>query len=98
MEQEISDGDREARLSSSGTEALIQSAFLQTEQRRIALNPALLDDEKLPEAERVAALHEIFHRNIRRRQMERLAQHLSPVLGATLPPNLLKAVSETGGI
>ncbi len=71
------------------TESLIRDAFLVSASKRITINPAFLDDEKLPEGERVAVLQEVFNRNIRLRQLERLARCLSPVLGGMLPPNVL---------
>jgi cell division control protein 6 len=71
------------------TENLIHNAFLNSHSKRIVLNPQFLDDEKLPEVERVAVLQEVFHRNIRLKQLERLAKCLSPVLGGMLPPNVL---------
>jgi len=89
MNEKTSDGLPAPTQPAQGTESLIQEAFLRATRRRVALNPSLLDDEKLPEAERVAALREIFHRNIRGRQTERLARHISPALGGALPPNLL---------
>jgi cell division control protein 6 len=89
MPQKISDATTQEEGRAIGTESLIAEAFLSATQRRITTNPALLDDEKLPEAERVAALREIFHRNIRQKQMERLARHIAPVLGGTPPPNVL---------
>jgi len=89
MPQKISDAKTQEDGRAIGTESLIAEAFLSATQRRITTNPALLDDEKLPEAERVAALREIFHRNIRQKQMERLARHIAPVLGGTPPPNVL---------
>lgn len=71
------------------TESLIRDAFLNSRSKRIILNPHFLDDEKLPEGERVAVLQEVFNRNIRLKQLERLAKCLSPVLGGMLPPNVL---------
>jgi len=73
----------------TGTESLLQEAFQAGTARRIAVNPAYLDDEKLPESERVAVLKEVFDRNIRMRHIERLARFLSPLLGGALPQNLL---------
>jgi cell division control protein 6 len=52
-------------------------------------NAEFLDDEKLPEGERMEVLREIFHRNIRLKQLERLARCLSPVVGGIQPANLL---------
>lgn len=75
--------------SSLGTESLIQAALAVSASRRIAIHPQYLDDEKLPEAERVAVLREVFHRNIRLRQIERLARFLAPVVTGVLPPNVL---------
>jgi len=73
----------------SGTETLIQQALAITQARRIVVNPQYLDDEKLPEIERIAVLQEVFHRNIRMKQIERLANFLAPVIAGLLPPNLL---------
>ena len=87
MTQETSDGTPER--STTATESLIREAFSSAAERRITTNPSLLDDEKLPESERVAALNEIFHRNIRRHQMERLARHISPAIGGQAPANTL---------
>jgi cell division control protein 6 len=88
MRQKISSATASACLS-SGTETLIQQALAASHARRIAINPSFLDDEKLPEAERVAVLQEVFHRNIRMRHLERLAKFLAPVVTGLLPPNLL---------
>ena len=74
---------------SQGTRALIRDALANTANKRIILNPLFLEDEKLPEAERVAVLNEVFHRNIRVKQIERLARTMSPVLGGEIPTNLL---------
>ncbi len=71
------------------TESLIQKAFHTSTAKRITLNPLFIDDEKLPDAERIAVLREVFHRNIRLKQIERLARSLSSVLGGAVPPNLL---------
>lgn len=73
----------------TATESLIQNAFQKAYERRIVLHPEFLDDEKLPEAERIAVLREVFHRNIRLKPIQRLASALSSVLGGATPPNLL---------
>ena len=88
MTRKISNGTAHPH-HTNGTETLIQQAYSTTSQRRITLNPTFLDDEKLPETERVAVLNEIFHRNIRIRQLRGLADALAPVLGGILPHNLL---------
>ena len=44
----------------SGTESLIQQALTMTQARRIVVNPQYLDDEKLPEVERIAVLQKFF--------------------------------------
>lgn len=88
MTQKLSNGTFSSP-NASGTESLIQEAYRSVAQRRIAVNAAFLDDEKLPEAERVAVLEEVFHRNIRMKQLERLANVLAPVVGGILPHNLL---------
>lgn len=88
MWQEISHGAPEA-LDTPGTEAIIQSALASSAARRIAINSQYLDDEKLPEPERVRVLRDVFHRNIRLKQIERLASCLAPVVEGTLPPNAL---------
>lgn len=82
MPQKVSYGD-------SGTESLIRKTFLSVSKKRITLNPSFLDDEKLSESERVAVLEQVFHRNIRSKQLERLARHIAPVLGGDSPSNLL---------
>jgi len=89
MVQKTSDGKQPGLAEPKGTESMIQDAFLSASAKRIAISPLYLDDEKLPESERVAVLREIFHRNIRSTQIERLARHISPVLGGDLPSNLL---------
>ncbi len=68
---------------------MIRHAFASAGARKIALHSSFLDDEKLPEPERVAVLHEIFHRNIRIKQLERLANFMAPIMGGYLPPNVL---------
>ena len=68
---------------------MIQQALASCSTRKIMLHPSFLDDEKLPEAERVSVLKEVFHRNIRLTQIQRLAGYLAPVVGGALPPNLL---------
>jgi len=73
----------------NATETIIRDAYTASSSRQIVLNPSFLDDEKLPEAERVAVLREVFHRNIRIKQLGRLARCLSPVLGGELPSTLL---------
>ena len=88
MPQKISNGERTSRLS-QGTESLIEQALQSCSTRKIMLHPSFLDDEKLPEAERVSVLKEVFHRNIRLKQIRRLASFLAPVVGGTLPANLL---------
>ena len=71
------------------TESIINEAFETSSKRCITSNPLFLDDEKLPEAERIAVLREVFHRNIRSVQLKRLARFLSPILGGQTPSNLL---------
>lgn len=73
----------------SGTEHIIGEAFDTADQRRLILNRVFLDDENLPEAERVAVLQEVFHRNIRLKQIERLAKLLAPVGTGHSPPHVL---------
>ena len=89
MSQQISSGTKQNARPGKGTESIIHEAFLAASARRITLNPSFLDDEKLPESERVAVLQEVFHRNIRSAQIERLAKHMAPALGGDLPSNLL---------
>jgi len=88
MKENISHGNALPAVA-SGTESLIQQAFERNRTRRVIVNSSFLDDERLPDPERVAVLREVFHRNIRLRQLERLAQCLSPVTGGQQPPNLL---------
>ena len=86
MPQEISCRDVPPE---GGTEQLIQRAFDAVASRRITRNADFLDDEKLSESERIVVLNQVFHRNIRSRQIERLAKYVSPLLGGALPANLL---------
>ena len=88
MSQKISNGTSRTG-PTGGTESLINQAFLTTNSMKVAIRPEFLDDEKLPESERIAVLQEVFHRNIRIRQIERLARALSSLLGGALPDNLL---------
>lgn len=85
MSQKLSCGHPDA----PGTELLIRQALASRAVRRIVLRPEFLDDEKLPESERVHALNEVFNRNIRLKQLERLAGAMAPVLTGALPSNLL---------
>ena len=78
-----------AQRSQSGTESLFHNAYASAATKRIAINPAFLDDESLGEDERLAVLHEVFHRSIRVKQIDRLARHLAPVLGGGAPSHLL---------
>jgi len=71
------------------TESLIESCHHSTRQAKLTLNPDYLDDERLPEEERAAVLREIFNRNIREKQLSRLAQHLTPILDGSHPPSLM---------
>ncbi len=89
MSHEISDGIAAGEDAPQGTESIIRKALVASTRKRITINPLFLDDEKLPEAERVIVLQEIFHRNIRRRQIERLAGHIAPLLAGLAPPNIL---------
>ena len=71
------------------TESLIESFHQSTKNSRLILNPDYLDDERLPEEERAAVLREIFNRNIREKQLSKLAQHLTPILDGSHPPSLM---------
>jgi cell division control protein 6 len=62
------------------TQSLIEKLHTSKRDKTIIINPDYLDDEKLPEEERTAVLREIFNRNIREKQMTKLAQHLTPIL------------------
>lgn len=88
MAQEIS-SPKPGRPGKNPTESLIRDTFQTTASKRITLHPEFLDDEKLPEPERIAVLQEVFFRNIRLKQLEGLARCLSPVLGSVTPSNLL---------
>ena len=72
-----------------GTEALISNTLTRVRACKITRDARFLDDEKLPESERVHVLHQIFNRNIRLKQIERLAGTLSCVLEGASPHNLL---------
>mgnify|MGYP006284496001 FL=1 len=62
---------------------------MQSARQRVILDPSLLDDEKLPESDRLAVLEQVFHRGIRLKQLQELARYIAPVLGNALPPHLL---------
>jgi len=74
---------------SNNTESLLSNAFNSASSKRIIQHPLFLNDENLPEAERISVLQEVFHRNIRLRQLERLAKYLWPALAGEIPQNLL---------
>ena len=78
------------------TEALIQKAYHRTKKKRIVLHPEYLDDERLPEEERTRVLCEIFNRNIREKQLERIACHMAPILDGKSSPSHLLAYGPTG--
>ena len=71
------------------TELLIESLHQDRKNKTLILNPDYLDDEKLPEEERTAVLKEIFHRNIREKQLSRIIAHLAPILDGDHPPSAL---------
>lgn len=71
------------------TESLIESLHASRKKKSLLINPDYLDDEKLPEDERIAVLKEIFNRNIREKQLSRIISHLSPVLDGAHPPSAL---------
>ncbi len=71
------------------TASLIEELHNSKKHKAIILNPDYLDDEKLPEEERTAVLREIFNRNIRERQLTKLAQHLTPILDGIHPSSLV---------
>jgi cell division control protein 6 len=83
--------ETESNSQGNPTKSLIREAFLTSRSRQIVLHSQFLDDEKLTQSERVAVLQEVFHRNIRLKQLERVAKCLAPapVLGGMLPPNVL---------
>ncbi len=87
MTQQIADGTRATH--PSATESLIQRALDKTRATRIVRDPRFLDDEKLPDSERMEVLRQVFERNIRLAQLERLARALSPLLQQEMPSNLL---------
>lgn len=72
-----------------GTESLIEKFHKYKKKSSLIVNPDYLDDEKLPEEERAAVLQEIFNRNIREKQLNKLAQHLTPILDGSHPPSLV---------
>jgi archaeal cell division control protein 6 len=88
MSQKISCGNQEQRRYKN-TQLIIKKASSSEKSNKITINEAYLDEEKLPEEERIKVLEEIFHRNIRTKQLELLARFLSPILRNELPQNLL---------
>lgn len=75
--------------SGSGTESFLQNIFEKVSKRRIITNHELLNDENLIGTDRLPVLNEIFHRNIRSAQIERLGKMLSCLLGGRCPSNML---------
>ncbi len=71
------------------TESLIESLHISSRKLSLVVNPDYLDDEKLPEDERIAVLKEIFNRNIRQKQLSRIISHLTPVLDGVHPTSML---------
>ena len=71
------------------TESLIESLHVSTRKLSLVINPDYLDDEKLPEDERIAVLKEIFNHNIREKQLSRIISHLTPVLDGIHPSSML---------
>jgi cell division control protein 6 len=49
-------------------------------QKRLILNPDYLEDERLPQVERLRLLPEIFSKNVRQKELEKLARHYSSLL------------------
>ena len=97
MKQKVSGEEPAARSYSPHTEAFIDQELNAASSKRITLNPRYLDDESLTDAERIEVINEVFHRNIRSKQLEGLARYLAPVLGRSVPSNLLiYGVSGTG--
>ena len=82
----MSTGKKKAR---NTTESLIEAFHASRKKRSIVVNADYLDDEKLPEDERTAVLKEIFNRNIREKQLNRIISHLSPVLDGVHPSSSL---------
>ncbi len=71
------------------TETLIESLHAARQDRAILIQPDYLDDEKLPEEERIAVLNQIFNQKIRQKQLSRIISHLTPVLDRAHPPSAL---------
>lgn len=71
------------------TEILIESMHEARKDRAILIKPDFLDDEKLPEEERIAVLNQIFNQKIRQKQLRRIIGHLTPVLDNAHPPSAL---------
>ena len=73
----------------NSTESLIESIHESQKGKSVILNKMYLDDENLPEDERTMVLKEVFHRNIREKQVARIVGHLSPVLDGSHPQSAL---------
>lgn len=71
------------------TETLIESLHAARQDRAILIQPDYLDDEKLPEEERIAVLNQIFDQKIRQKQLSKIIAHLTPVLDRAHPPSAL---------
>ncbi len=71
------------------TESLIEDLHESREKRSLLVNPDYLDDEKLPEEEKTAVLKEIFNKNIRGKQLNRIISHFSLILDGAHPLSAL---------
>jgi cell division control protein 6 len=71
------------------TADLIETLHASRKLKSILVNPDYLDDEKLPDSQRSAVLKEIFNKNIREKQLNRIISHLSPVLDRVHPESAL---------
>ncbi len=72
MQEKLSGGKR--------IESFIDAARISSNSPRLMLHPEYLDDENILEEERAKVLSEIFSRDIRKKELQALANHFAPLL------------------
>ena len=89
MEQNLVNFRWKMNNTQDSTETLIESLHANRQRKAILIHSDFLDDEKLPEKERIAVLNQIFNQKIRQKQLSRIISHLTPVLDRAHPPSAL---------
>ncbi len=89
MTKKISDGEL------NRTESYIAAARRSDRKSSIIRDPDYLDDESLPEEQRIKVLEEIFSRDVRSKELQALASHFAPLLDQK-PTNHILICGPTG--